>query len=161
MSHLEVGQVAPDFTLPAHTGEQVRLSELKGKIVVLFFYPKDSTPGCTREACSFRDLAGEFTRAGAAVYGISRDSLKSHERFAERNQLTMPLLSDPDGKVCTEYGVLKEKLMFGKKVFGIERTTVVIDEQGRIAKVYPKVKVAGHAEEVLAFVRTMGSGGAH
>ncbi|WP_067932050.1 thioredoxin-dependent thiol peroxidase [Alicyclobacillus kakegawensis] len=156
MADVQVGDVAPDFTLPSHTGESVTLSNLRGKKVVLFFYPKDQTPGCTQEACSFRDLATEFAAAGAAVYGISRDSLRSHERFAEKHALPMPLLSDADGAVCAAYGVLKEKHMFGKKVFGIERTTFVIDSDGRIAKVYPKVKVDGHADEVLAFVRELG-----
>ncbi|MCL6631570.1 MAG: thioredoxin-dependent thiol peroxidase [Alicyclobacillus herbarius] len=155
MAGLQVGDMAPDFTLPAHTGEEVTLSKLRGQKVVLFFYPKDQTPGCTQEACSFRDLAAEFAKVGAKVYGISRDSLRSHERFAAKHGLPMPLLSDEDGRVCTAYGVLKDKQMFGKKVFGIERTTVVIDEEGRIAKVYPKVKVDGHAEEVLAFVRQL------
>lgn len=150
---LEVGQTAPDFTLSAHTGETVTLSELKGKVVVLFFYPKDNTPGCTKESCSFRDLNHEFSDAGAQVYGISRDSLSSHNKFADKYDLNMPLLSDESEEVCTAYGVLKEKNMYGKKVFGIERTTFVVDKDGKIAKIYPKVKVDGHADAVLEFVR--------
>jgi len=153
---LEVGAAAPDFTLEAHTGEQVTLSQLRGQIVVLFFYPKDNTPGCTKESCSFRDLKSEFSQAGALVYGISRDSLDSHNKFVDKFQLNMPLLSDANEEVCKLYGVLKEKNMYGRKSIGIERTTFVIAADGTVAKIYPKVKVDGHAEKVLEFVKTMG-----
>jgi thioredoxin-dependent peroxiredoxin len=155
LAELVVGQAAPDFSLPAQTGETVSLKDCRGKIVVLFFYPKDNTPGCTKEACSFRDLSKEFADAGAVVYGVSKDSLQSHDKFARKYELTMPLLADTNGEVCRAYGVLKEKSMFGKKVFGIERTTFVIDRDGNIAKIYPKVKVEGHAEAVLAFVQSL------
>lgn len=152
---LEVGQMAPDFTLTAHTGENVILSELRGNTVVLFFYPKDNTPGCTRESCAFRDLNQEFGELGVHVYGISRDSLASHNKFADKYNLNMPLLSDSDEKVVTAYGVLKEKTNYGRTSIGIERTTVVIDKNGVIAKIFPKVKVDGHADKVLEFVKSM------
>ncbi|QQE80375.1 thioredoxin-dependent thiol peroxidase [Alicyclobacillus sp. SO9] len=152
---LEVGQAAPDFTLEAHTGESVSLKDLRGKKVVLFFYPKDNTPGCTKESCAFRDLYDDFAQVDTAVYGISRDSIKSHNNFAAKYNLSMPLLSDASEEVCNAYGVLKEKNMYGKKVFGIERTSFVIDRDGNIAKIYPKVKVDGHAESVLDYVKTL------
>jgi thioredoxin-dependent peroxiredoxin len=152
---LEAGQAAPDFTLSSHTGETVSLSDLRGKKVVLFFYPKDNTSGCTKEACAFRDLYQEFLEAGAAVYGISRDTVSSHEKFAANYNLNMPLLADKGGVICDMYGVLYDKTMYGKPVRGLERSTFVIDEQGQIAKIYRKVKVDGHAEEVLDFVRSM------
>ncbi|MCL6548425.1 MAG: thioredoxin-dependent thiol peroxidase [Alicyclobacillus sp.] len=152
---MTAGQPAPDFTLPSYTGEQVSLHDLQGKVVVLYFYPKDDTPGCTKEACSFRDLREAFAEAGAVIYGVSRDSVASHEKFAAKYGLTFPLLADTDGKVCEAYGVLKEKTMFGKVSFGIERTTFVIDREGKIAKVFPKVKVDGHADAVLKVVRSL------
>ncbi|GGI97593.1 putative peroxiredoxin bcp [Alicyclobacillus cellulosilyticus] len=159
MGALTVGQPAPDFTLPAHDGTTVSLHDQRGHVVVLFFYPKDDTPGCTRENCAFRDLYPEFERLGARVFGVSRDSLSSHQKFAAKYGLKAPLLSDEDGSVCAAYGVLKEKNMYGKTSVGIERTTVVIDAEGRVAQVWPKVKVDGHAEAVLAFVRSLTQGG--
>ncbi|MBX5436017.1 MAG: thioredoxin-dependent thiol peroxidase [Alicyclobacillaceae bacterium] len=155
MAELAVGQQAPDFTLPTHSGAEVSLSDLRGKVVVLYFYPKDDTPGCTREACSFRDLRAEFAAAGAEIYGVSRDSVESHAKFADKYDLTFPLLADVDGSVCRAYGVLKEKTMFGKTSLGIERTTFVIDREGKIAKIFPKVKVDGHADQVLKVVRAL------
>lgn len=152
---VEIGQVAPDFTLSAHTGETVTLSQLRGKKVVLFFYPKDNTSGCTKEACSFRDLFQQFLDAGALVYGISRDTVSSHVKFATNYELNMPLLADKGGVVCDDYGVLYDKTMYGKPVRGLERSTFVIGEDGKVAQVYRKVKVDGHADEVLAYVTGM------
>lgn len=152
---IEVGQPAPDFTLPAHTGETVSLADLRGKKVVLFFYPKDNTSGCTTEACAFRDLHQAFLDAGAAVYGISRDTISSHGKFAANYDLNMPLLADKGGVVCDVYGVLYDKSMYGKPVRGLERSTFVIDEEGKVAKEFRKVKADGHAQEVLAFVQSL------
>lgn len=152
---LEVGDIAPDFRAHTHLGNEVTLSSLHGTPVVLFFYPKDDTPGCTKEACAFRDLAHEFKAAGAQVFGISRDSLNSHEKFATKYELTMPLLSDEDEAICRAYDVLKEKNMYGKKSIGVERSTFIIDSEGKVAKVYRKVNVDGHVEEVLAAVQNL------
>lgn len=151
----EVGQLAPDFSLSTQTGDRVSLVDCKGKVVVLFFYPKDDTPGCTTESCAFRDLSQSFADAGAVIYGVSRDSVQSHQKFAKKYDLNMPLLADTEGEVCTAYDVLKEKNMYGKVHLGIERTTFVIGPDGHIVKVFPAVKAEGHAEEVLAFVRAM------
>ncbi|MFC7442460.1 thioredoxin-dependent thiol peroxidase [Laceyella putida] len=150
---LQVGDQAIDFTLDATNGKKVSLSDFRGKNVVLFFYPKDNTPGCTMEACGFRDKHAEFVELDTVVLGISRDSIASHEKFIKKHDLPFLLLSDPDGEVCTKYDVLQEKNMFGKKAIGIVRSTFVIDRDGKLAKVDYKVKVAGHVEEVLAFVR--------
>ncbi len=148
---LEEGQNAPDFTLETSVGEMVSLSDYRGKKVVLYFYPKDNTPGCTIEACNFRDNKKEFDAKGMVVLGISKDNQKSHQRFIDKHELNFTLLSDPEGKICRSYGVLGEKKMFGKTLFGvIHRTTFVIDEEGKIDKIYPKVKVKGHAAKVLA-----------
>ena len=144
-----IGDPAPDFALETGDGETVRLAELRGKTVVLYFYPKDHTPGCTREACSFQDHLSRFTTAGAVVLGISRDSTASHRRFAEKFHLSFPLLSDPDGSVSRAYGVYKQKSLYGRSFLGIERSTFIIDEAGRIAAVFPKVRVDGHLDEVL------------
>jgi peroxiredoxin Q/BCP len=157
MAELSEGKKAPQFTLPASTGGKIALKDYKGKShVVLYFYPRDDTSGCTKEACSFRDLRDEFEQAGAAILGVSADDMASHEKFAGKYDLNFPLLSDPDAKVCTKYGVWKEKSMYGKKFMGIERTTFVIDKAGTVRKVYPKVKVAEHADQVLEFVRSLG-----
>ncbi|MHB8422398.1 MAG: peroxiredoxin [Leptospirales bacterium] len=149
---LKVGDKAPDFTAEAvgYSHSPVRLSELKGKWVVLYFYPKDDTPGCTVEACDFRDRMSELTDAGALVLGVSRDSVDSHRKFQDKYGLTFPLLSDPDGKLSDSYGVLKEKNMYGKKSIGIERTTFLIDGSGVVRKIYPKVKVEGHVERIVS-----------
>ncbi|MCL6453602.1 MAG: thioredoxin-dependent thiol peroxidase [Alicyclobacillus sp.] len=152
---MEVGQTAPDFTLPTQQGGTVHLRELRGHIVVLYFYPRDNTPGCTKEACAFRDLAAEFAAAGAVILGVSRDSVASHEKFARKFDLPMPLLADVDGSVCESYGVLQEKHLYGRTHIGIVRTTFLIDADGIVRKVYPKVKVEGHADAVLADVRTL------
>ncbi|QSO54199.1 thioredoxin-dependent thiol peroxidase [Alicyclobacillus curvatus] len=153
---LEVGMEAPDFTLEDQSGQSVHLADYRGKVVVLYFYPKDSTPGCTKEACSFRDANALIADIGTVVLGVSRDSVNSHRRFADKYDLSFPLLADTEGEVCSSYGVLQEKTMFGKTGVGIVRTTYVIDKEGKIAKVFPKVKVDGHVDEVLTFVRSLG-----
>lgn len=154
---LAEGQKAPDFTLPSTGGKDVSLSDYLGeKVVVLYWYPKDNTPGCTKEACFFRDMQAEFESVGAVILGVSIDSIKSHENFAEKFHLPFPLLSDADKSVSTAYGVFKEKSMYGKTFLGIERTTFVIDKEGIIRKVWPKVKVEGHIDEVLEFVKGLG-----
>ncbi|WP_206831988.1 thioredoxin-dependent thiol peroxidase [Alicyclobacillus fructus] len=150
---LEVGVKAPEFAAESDSGEVVKLSDLRGQVVVLYFYPKDETPGCTQEACAFRDLKSRFDEVGALIYGVSRDDVRSHAKFRDKHGLNFPLLADADGQICQAYDVLKEKNMYGRKTIGIERTTYVIDRDGVIAAVFPKVKVDGHAEEVLAKVR--------
>lgn len=148
-----IGKPAPDFSLPATTGENLTLRQFKGKkTVVLYFYPKDETPGCTREACDFRDRFEEFERAGVVVLGVSTDGMDSHRRFAEKQRLPFVLLSDEDASVSKMYGVYKQRNLYGKKYMGIERTTFVIDRTGRVAQIYPKVKVDGHIENLLEFV---------
>ena len=146
---MKVGQPAPPFSLQAADGKTVALSDFRGKRVILYFYPKDDTPGCTREACGFRDALPRLGREGAVVLGVSRDSLPSHQRFAGKFRLTFPLLSDPDAAVCKAYGVYKQKSLYGRIFLGIERMTFLIDEEGRIARIFPKVKVDGHVEAVL------------
>ena len=148
-------QPAPDFELPATGGESFRLSSAKGKPLVLYFYPKDNTPGCTSEGQQFRDLYPEFGRAGCGIYGISRDSLKSHENFKARMRFPFELLSDSDEVACKAFSVIKMKNMYGRKVRGIERSTFVIDAAGIVRREWRGVKVPGHAQEVLAFVRTL------
>ncbi len=152
---LDVSDPAPSFTLPRGGGGEVTLSALRGAPVVLFFYPRDNTPGCTKESIAFSEALQSFADAGAHVFGISRDSLKKHENFTAKHGLTTPLLSDAEGTVCEDYGVWKEKSMYGKKHWGIERSTFLIDADGKIARVWHKVKVDGHAEEVLEAVRAL------
>jgi thioredoxin-dependent peroxiredoxin len=152
---LQEGKKAPAFALPGTSGRQVALKDHPGDIVVLYFYPKDATPGCTREACDFRDNLGPLAAAGAVVYGVSADSIAAHEKFRAKQGLSFELLSDESHEMLGAYGVWKEKSFCGRRFMGIERTTVVIDREGRVAKIWPKVKVDGHAEEVLAFVRGM------
>jgi peroxiredoxin Q/BCP len=147
---LKEGDPAPDFTLTAGDGSAVRLQDLRGRKVVLYFYPKDDTPGCTTEACAFRDSSQEYTSRGAVVYGISADSTRSHQRFATKYGLNFPLLSDPDHSVATAYASWGPKKFMGREYDGIMRNTFLIDEEGRIAKVWESVKPAGHADEVLA-----------
>ena len=144
------GEPAPDFRLPADDGKTYALRDLRGKKVVLYFYPKDDTPGCTKEACSFRDNLSRVSSKGAIVLGVSKDDLESHAKFREKYSLSFPLLSDPEGKVLNAYGVWKEKNLYGKTFMGIERTTFVIDEGGKIQKVFHRVKVDVHVDEVLA-----------
>ena len=146
---MEIGNLAPDFTLMGSDGKEHKLSDYKGKKVVLYFYPKDNTPGCTTEACDFRDNINEITNLNAVVLGISKDNLNSHNKFIEKFNLPFILLSDEDKVVCNLYDVIKEKNMYGKKVLGIERSTFIIDENGNLIKEFRKVKVKGHIEEVL------------
>lgn len=141
---------APDFTLKDEAGRDVRLSSFKGKTVVLYFYPKDETPGCTREACAFRDAWADVQDLGVVVLGVSKDSIASHKKFQAKHRLPFPLLSDPDGRILEAYGAFKEKTMWGKTFLGIERSTFLIDGQGVVRKVWRKVKVDGHADAVLA-----------
>lgn len=150
---LNVGDPAPEFTLKDGDSNMVRLADLRGKKVVLYFYPKDMTPGCTREACDFRDLYSDIQQAGAALFGVSPDDEKSHQKFTSAHSLPFPLLADPDHAVAEAYGVWQEKSNYGKTYMGIVRTTFLIDEQGKIARIWPKVKVEGHGEAVLAAVR--------
>lgn len=151
MTMVAEGKAAPAFTLPSSDGSKVSLRNYKGREkVVLYFYPKDDTPGCTKEACGFRDGIAGVQRKGAVVLGISRDSVASHEKFIAKFELPFLLLSDVTGEVCEKYGVLKEKDLAGRKVTGVERSTFVIDTDGRIQKIFRKVKVDGHVEEVLA-----------
>ena len=148
-----IGKPAPDFALPATTGETISLKQFKGKkTVVLYFYSKDETPGCTKEACAFRDLSAEFERHGAVILGVSTDRLESHQAFITKHKLPFPLLSDEDAAVSKKFGVYKQRNLYGKKYMGIERTTFVIDKTGRVAQIYPKVKVEGHADALLEFV---------
>jgi peroxiredoxin Q/BCP len=146
---LKIGQKAPDFMALNDKGEKVKLADLKGKKVVLYFYPKDDTPGCTKEACAFRDGIDEIKSRGAIVLGVSADSVDSHKKFKNKFDLNFPLLADSDKKMVEGYGVWKEKSMYGKKYMGIERTTFIIDENGKIAHIFPKVKVDQHYDEVL------------
>jgi peroxiredoxin Q/BCP len=150
---LAVGDPAPAFALQTTGGRVVRLSDFRGQNVVLYFYPKDGTPGCIKEACGFRDAAASLTRAGAVVLGVSRDSVASHQRFAEKYRLTFPLLSDPEAAVGKAYGVYRQKTLYGRTYWGIERTTFLIDKEGRIARVFPKVQVDGHVEAILQALR--------
>jgi thioredoxin-dependent peroxiredoxin len=149
----QVGSTAPDFKLPGSEGKPVELSSLKGKPVVLYFYPRADTPGCTTEACAFRDASADFKKAGAAVLGVSPDPIADVEKFARKFELNFPLLADEDHAVCEAYGVWQEKSMYGKKYFGAARTTFLIDREGRIARVFEKVKPLGHDQQVLEALR--------
>jgi peroxiredoxin Q/BCP len=149
MTMVAEGRVAPKFKLPSSEGGEIRLEDLKGKAVVLYFYPKDDTPGCTREACAFRDSQTAIKKKGAVVLGVSGDSLDAHAKFKAKYKLNFPLLSDPDKAVAKKYGAWGEKVMYGKKVTGMIRSTFVIDKEGVVSKVFPRVRVDGHAEKVL------------
>jgi len=146
------GSKAPAFTLVADDGTKVRLAELTGNTVVLYFYPKDDTPGCTREACAFRDQQAALNKLGAKVFGISPDDVASHEKFRDKYRLNFPLLADPDHKMAEKYGAWREKNMYGKKSLGIQRCTYIIDASGKVAKLWKRVKVDGHDEQVLAAI---------
>ncbi len=143
------GEPAPDFTLEDQDGRPLSLSTLRGEPVVLYFYPKDDTPGCTKQACAFRDARDDYAKAGARVIGISPDSVASHRKFVEKFGLPFTLLADPERKVCELYGVWQEKNMYGRKSMGVVRTTFVIDASGKVRRVFPRVKVDGHAGKVL------------
>ena len=146
---LKAGDQAPDFELQTGDGDSVHLGDLKGKPVVLYFYPRDNTPGCTVEACSFRDLSPEFDKLGAIVYGVSTDSVKSHTKFTQKYGLNFPLLSDPDHTVTAAYDSWGLKKFMGREFLGVKRNTFLIGKDGKIARVWEGVKPAGHAEEVL------------
>lgn len=150
-----VNDTAPEFTLPRDGGGSVSLAQLAGAPVVLFFYPKDDTSGCTKESIAFSELYPQFQALGAQVFGISKDSVAKHDKFRAKHGLTVPLLSDEGTTTCEDYGVWKEKSMYGKTYMGIERTTVLIGADGKIAQIWPKVKVAGHAEAVLEAVKAL------
>jgi peroxiredoxin Q/BCP len=152
---LTQGQPAPDFTLPRDGGAEITLSDLRGAKVVLYFYPKDDTPGCTTEALDFTARLADFRAADTEVIGISKDSVKAHDKFCKKHGLGIILASDEAGQVCETYGVWAEKSMYGKTFMGIERTTLLIDGAGRIAQIWPRVSVKGHADEVLAAARAL------
>jgi peroxiredoxin Q/BCP len=146
---LKVGERAPDFSASDQNGNNVKLSDFKGKSVVLYFYPKDMTPGCTVEACGFRDDQGAIKKKGAVVLGVSKDGPASHKKFAEKNDLSFPLLADESGAIVKAYGAWGEKSMYGRKYMGILRVTYVLGPEGRVKAVFPKVKPAGHSADVL------------
>lgn len=148
---IKEGQKAPEFTLSSSEGTKISLKELRGKTVVLYFYPKDDTPGCTKEACAFRDGYAQLKKK-AVLLGVSPDSVESHERFRDKFKLPFPLLADPDKAVATKYGAFGEKMMYGKKVVGMIRSTFVVDGEGIVRKVFPRVRVDGHADKVLEAV---------
>ncbi len=147
---IAVGKKAPAFSLPSSSGANVSLKDLKGKTVVLYFYPKDNTPGCTQEACDFRDNFARIQAAGALVFGVSADSIASHRKFQQKLELPFELLSDESHTMLEAYGAWKEKSMYGRTFMGIERSTVIIDANGVVVQVFPKVKVKGHVDEILA-----------
>ncbi len=153
MEHLKIVDKAPDFSLPSDEGNVISLQSLQGKKLVLYFYPKDNTPGCTIESCGFNQALDEFLASGAQVLGISKDSVESHQKFKRRYDLRFPLLSDTDAKICRLYEVLVEKSMFGRKYFGIERSTFLIDEAGIIREIWRKVNITGHVRQVLDAVK--------
>jgi peroxiredoxin Q/BCP len=149
----KVGDVAPDFQLPSTRGKDVTLKEFKGKDVLLYFYPKDDTPGCTAEACSFRDNESDFSKAGASILGVSTDPIESHQKFASKHKLNFPLLSDETADVAKMYGAWKEKNLYGRRSWGVARTTYWIGADGRIRKIYKKVDTAKHAEDILTDIK--------
>jgi thioredoxin-dependent peroxiredoxin len=151
---MDINDKAPEFTLPDQNGDPVSLKSFRGKYVVLFFYPRADTPGCTIEACEFRDAHKKTEKTGAVILGISPDVPKAQKKFEEKYGLTSTLLGDADKKVCNAYGVIKEKNMYGKKVMGVARTTFIIGPDGKIKHIFEKVKPEGHAEEVLAYLKT-------
>ena len=148
MNALNIGDQAPDFTLPTDGGSEITLSDLKEKNVVIYFYPKDNTPGCTTESCEFRDGLPDFEKLETAIIGISKDSVAKHDKFKTKYDLNFPLASDENGTVCEDYGTWKEKNLYGKKYMGIERSTFLINKEGKIIHIWRKVKVKGHVEDV-------------
>ena len=155
MSKIQVGKPVPDFQLAATGGKQITLKSLKGRTVVLYFYPRDDTPGCTTEGCGFRDHSAAFRKAGIIILGASRDTLASHEKFKAKYEFPFDLLSDGDEQLCKLFDVIKEKNMYGKKVLGVERSTFLIDKQGVLRHEWRKVKVDGHVEEVLKVAKAL------
>lgn len=149
MAELDVGSKAPDFTASTDSGGELSLQSLRGKIVVLYFYPKDDTPGCTTEACGFRDAVGDFSKAGAEIIGVSKDSVARHDKFKAKYELPFTLVADEDGTLCEAYGVWQEKKNYGKAYMGIVRSTFLIDENGKIAAAWRNLRVKGHVEKVL------------
>ncbi|GIW90456.1 MAG: peroxiredoxin [Pirellulaceae bacterium] len=152
---VEEGQKAPAFRLPSDSGKTVSLADFRGRPVVVYFYPRDNTPGCTREACAFRDARDKLQALGVQVVGISPDSVESHRKFREKYQLNFPLLSDTDHSVASKYGAWREKTMYGKKTMGIQRSTFLIDAQGKVARVWKRVQVDGHDQQVLEAARAL------
>ncbi len=152
---IEVGKKAPAFSLKADDGTTTRLADLQGHPVVLYFYPRDDTPGCTKEACAFRDRKAEIEQLGAKILGVSPDTTDSHVKFRDKFELNFPLLADPDHVVAEKYGAWREKNMYGKKSIGIQRSTYLIDAQGRVAKVWPNVRVDGHDDEVIEALKVL------
>ena len=152
---IDTGSPAPDFTLPRDGGGEITLSALRPQAVVLYFYPRDDTSGCTKEAIAFTEALDHFEAAGAVILGVSKDTVQMHDKFRDKHGLGVALLSDAESDVCERYGVFKEKSMYGKTYMGIERTTVLIDGEGIVRQVWPKVKVPGHAEAVLEAVRAL------
>lgn len=152
---IEAGSKAPDFSLPSDDGGKVKLSALKGQPVVLYFYPKDDTPGCTRQACAFRDRQGQLSKLGVAVLGVSADNLASHARFRDKHKLNFPLLADVDHAVAERYGAWREKNLYGKKSMGIQRSTFLIDASGKVAKVWKRVQVDGHDAQVVEAIKAL------
>jgi peroxiredoxin Q/BCP len=150
-----VGKKAPDFTAPTDGGKKLKLSELRGKPVVLYFYPKDDTPGCTTEACNFRDAAPDFKKLKAQVIGVSKDSVARHDKFKAKYDLNFPLVADEDGKICEKYGTWIEKSLYGRKYMGIERATFLIDKEGVVRQIWNKVKVNGHVDEVREALKAL------
>ncbi len=154
MGKIEEGQKAPDFSLVCETGDSISLSDYRGKKnIVLYFYPKDDTPGCTKEACAFRDDWSEYGKLDTQILGVSRDDEKSHLKFSQKFTLPFPLLADTSGQVVADYGVWQEKNMYGKKSMGIVRSTFVIDKEGTVRKIYPRVSVDGHSQAIQEFIR--------
>lgn len=151
----EIGKKAPDFSAATDGGGKIKLSDFKGKTVILYFYPKDDTPGCTKEACGFRDAKPNFSKAKAVVLGVSKDSVARHDKFKDKYDLNFPLIADEDGKICEKYGTWIEKSLYGRKYMGIDRATFLIDGKGVIRNAWRKVKVPGHVDEVLAAAKAL------
>lgn len=154
---LKEGDKVPEFSGATDTGQTISQADFKGKPLIVYFYPKDDTPGCTQEACDFRDNLARLQAKGAAIIGVSKDSVKKHEKFRDKYSLNFPLLADEDGSVCEAFGTIAEKSMFGKKYMGIDRSTFLIDENGVVQKIWRKVKVKGHADEVAEALEAMQS----
>ena len=152
---MKIGDKIPDLSLPATGGKDLRLPSFKGKTLVVYFYPKDNTPGCTQEGTDFRDLHKDFQKAGVQILGVSRDSLRSHENFSEKYKFTFPLLSDPDEVACKAFDVIKEKSLYGRKYMGVDRSTFLFDAAGKLRREWHGVKVKGHAAEVLEAVKQL------